>query len=136
MASSVIEQITKPYINEHLCEKHNLTCKELLECVSSYFAQKKKSNDTALQYYYDNRNNPDYQDKLRTSRSTYYNNNKTKIKALNLARYEQDPVFREKYRRYQAMYSRKRRGANNEFERRGRPSKYSELETIKTSVIH
>ena len=31
MASSVIDQITKPVINEYLCEKYNLTCKELLE---------------------------------------------------------------------------------------------------------
>lgn len=40
MVSSVINQITKPVINEYLCEKYNLTCKELLEYVSSYFAKK------------------------------------------------------------------------------------------------
>ena len=135
MASPVIDQISKPYINEYLCEKYNLTCKELLECVSSYFEKKHKSNATALQYYYDNRDNPDYQDKLRTSRSTYYNNNKTKLKALHLAKYANDPISREQYQRYQALYSQTHR-IRNVGERRGRPRKYEELDTIKTRIMN
>lgn len=122
--SSVIDQITKPVINNFLCSKYNLTSEELLTCISDHFAKKNKCNAVALQYYYDNKDKPEYQDKLKQTRSNYYYNNKSKFKALSLAKYANDPVFREEYQRYQALYSQNRRG-KNEAERRGRPRKYS-----------
>jgi hypothetical protein len=133
MTSAVIDQLTRPAVSSYLCNKYNLTLQEICLLISDQFAKKNKSNATALQYYYDNRNNPDYQDKLRTSRNAYYNNNKTKLKALHLAKYANDPIFREHYQRYQALYSQKHR-IRNIGETRGRPRKYAELETIKTSV--
>ena len=42
------------------------------------------------------------------SRSTYYNKNKIKLRAMTLARYENDLTFREEYQRYQAKYSQKK----------------------------
>ena len=128
--TSIIEQIAKPAINTYRCSKYNLTYDELLTCISDHFSKKKKCNAIALQYYYDNKDNPEYQDRLRLSRNTYYNKHRTKIRALTLARYEHDPLFRAEYQRYQAIYSQKRRGCKNANETRGRPSKYSLLETI------
>ena len=43
MASPVIDQISKPYINEYLCEKYNLIYKNLLEYVSNYFEKQIKT---------------------------------------------------------------------------------------------
>ena len=60
-------------------------------------SQKNKSNETALKYYYDNKDDIHYQDKLRLSRCSYYNKNKTKLRALTLAKYEHDQIFREEY---------------------------------------
>ena len=124
---SVIQHLSKPSINYYLCNKYDLTNNEILGCVSEYFTKKIKCNNTALQYYYDNKDKPEYQDKLKLARSTYYQNNKSKINALHLAKYDNDPIFRENYRRYQALYSQKRRDRNIN-EKRGRPRKYSELE--------
>ena len=76
-----------------MCDKYSLTYSEELDCVPSYVPPP-TSNATALQYYYANRDIPDYQDTLRTYRSTYYTINKTKHKALHLAHYANDPVFR------------------------------------------
>ena len=101
--------------------------------MSNYFTKQIKSNATALKYYYDNTGDNEYQDKLKISRRSYYNKNKTKLRALTLATYEHDPVFREQYQKYQALYSQKRRGCRNAKETRGRPSKYSILETIETN---
>ncbi len=124
--SSVIDQITKPAIHNYLCRKYNLTFEELVNCISDQCAKKEKCNAVALQYYYDNKDKPEYQAKLKQTRSNYYYSNKSKIKALSLAKYATDPVFREQYQRYQALYSQRRRGKNEE-ERRGRPRKYSVL---------
>jgi len=131
--SSVIDQVSKPIINTYLCNKYNLTSEELLACISGYFERKNKSNAVALKYYYDNKNKPEYQDKLKQSRSNYYNANKTKIRALTLAKYAHDPIFRAEYQRYQAMYSQKRR-SKNDAETRGRRRKHSDLETIEPSI--
>ena len=131
--TSIIELIAKPIINMYLCNKYNFTYEELLHRVSNYFT-KNKGNAVALKYYYDNKDNLEYQDKLKLSRCSYYNKNKTKIRALTLARYEHDPVFREQSQIYQALYSQKRRGCKNANESRGRPSEYALLETIKTNM--
>jgi len=122
--TSVIEQIAKPTINIYLCKKYGLSYDELLHHVSDNLAKKNKSNAVALQYYYDHKNEPEYQEKLMLSRSTYYNKNKIKLRAMTLARYENDLTFREEYQRYQAKYSQKKRGCNNPNENRGRPRKY------------
>ena len=96
-------------------------------------SKQNESNAVALKYYYDNKDNLEYQDKLRLSRCSYYNKNKTKIRALTLAKYDHDPIFREQYQRYQALYSQKRRGGKSVNESRGRPSKYSLLETVQSN---
>ena len=124
---SIIELINKPSINIYLCNKYNFTYGELLHHVSNYF-KKMKSNETALKYYYDNKDDNEYQDKLRLSRCSYYNKNKSKIRALILAKCDNDPIFREQYQKYQALYSQRRRGCKHVNETRGRPSKYSLLE--------
>ena len=95
-------------------------------CYIAYqiISQKNKSNAVALKYYYDNKDNPEYQDKLKLARCSYYNKNKTKIRALTLARYEHDPLFRAEYQRCQALYSQNKRGCKSANETRGRPSKY------------
>ena len=103
-------------------------------CCIAYqlISQKSKGSAVALKYYYDNKNDLECQEKLKLSRCSYYNKNKTKIRALTLAKYEHDPIFREQYQTYQALYSQRRRGCKHANESRGRPSKYPLLETIKT----
>ena len=132
--NSVIEQVAKPTITNYLCCKYGLTSEELLNYISNHFAKIRKSNSVALQYYYDHKDNPEYQDQLKHARRTYYQANKAKLKALTLAKYEHDSEFREYYKRYQALYSQRNR-VRNLGETRGRPRKY-ELETIKTSVLN
>ena len=133
--NSVIEQVAKPTITNYLCSKYGLTSEELLNYISNHFAKIRKSNSVALKYYYDNKDNPEYQGRLKHARRTYYQANKAKIKALTLAKYEHDSVFRENYKRYLALYSQRHR-IRKHGETRGRPRKYVELETIKTSVFN
>jgi len=97
-------------------------------------SQKNKYNAVALKYYYDNKDDIEYKDKLKLSRSTYYHKNKSKIRALTLAKYDNDHIFREQYQRYQALYQQKRRGCRNANEKRGRPAKYEQLDPIKTNM--
>ena len=47
---------------------------------------KNKNNETALKYYCDNKDDIHYQDKLRLPRCSYYSKNKTKLRALTLAK--------------------------------------------------
>ena len=69
MTSSIIDQLAKQASHIHLCKKYILTYDELLTRISDYFA-KNKSNAVALKYYYDNKDNLEYQDKLKLSRCT------------------------------------------------------------------
>lgn len=133
--NSVIEQVANPTITNYLCYKYGLTSEELLNYISNHFAKIRKSNSVALKYYYDRKDNPEYQDQLKHARRTYYQANKAKLKALTLAKYAHDSVFRENYQRYQALYSQKHR-TKNEAEKRGRPRKYAAVETIKTNALN
>ena len=80
--TSIIDEIAKPAINSYLCNKYNLTYEELLHRVSSYFTEKNKDNVVALKYYYDNKQNLEYQDKLKFALCSCYNKNKSKIRAF------------------------------------------------------
>ena len=126
--TQVIQQVAKPAINNYLCNKYNLSSDEILTRLSNHFYKISKSNAAASQYYYDNKDNPDYQAKLKNSRQDYYNSNKVKIRALARAKYDNDPIYRSEYQRYQALYSQKKRNVDSE-QKRGRPRKYLELES-------
>ena len=125
--AQVIEHVTKPAINHYLCNKYDLSTDEILTCILDHFNKIKKNNTASLQYYYDNKDDPEYKNKLKNSRSNYYQNNKVKFRALAQARYENDPIYKAEYKKYQALYSQKKRNADAQ-QKRGRPRKYSQLE--------
>ena len=124
--AQVIERVTKPAINHYLCNKYDLSSDEIMTRILDHFNKSKKNNTASLQYYYDNKDNADYQAKLKNARSNYYQNNKVKIRALAQARYDYDPLYRSEYKKYQALYSQKKRNADSQ-QKRGRPRKYSQL---------
>ena len=121
--AQVIERVTKPAINHYLCNKYDLSSDEIMTRILDHFNKSKKNNTASLQYYYDNKDNADYQAKLKNARGNYYHNNKIKIRALSRAKYDNDPIYRSEYQRYQALYSQKKRNADSN-QKRGRPRKY------------
>ena len=58
--TQVLQHVTKPVVN-YLCNKHDLTSDELITRISDHFNKIRKNNTASLQYYYDNKDNADYQ---------------------------------------------------------------------------
>ena len=106
--AEVIEQLSKPVINNYLCNKYDLTSDELLTCISDHFDKIIKNNAAASQYYYDHKDNQEYQTKLKNSRQAYYNSNKIKHRALARARHDNDLIYKAEYQKYQALYNQKK----------------------------
>lgn len=125
--TQILQHVTEPVIN-YLCNKHDLSTDEILTRISDHFNKIKKNNAAASQYYYDNKHDPEYQTKLKTARCNYYHNNKIKIRALSRARYDNDPIYKAEYKKYQALYSQRKRNADSQ-QKRGRPRKYLDLES-------
>jgi hypothetical protein len=128
--ASIIKTLSIPIVNAYVYNRFQLQPVEIAQCVIKYMEQKKRQNNDSLSYYYERKLDPLYQDKMKKARQTYYEQNKTNIRALQTAKYHNDPLFQMEYRRYQALYKQKKGAAKNIGETRGRPKLYDNIPQI------
>ena len=125
--TSIIKTLSIPIVKAYFYNRFQLQPIEIAQCVFDYMEQRKRQNNDSLSYYYEHKLDPSYQEKMKTARHTYYEQNKTNIRALQTAKYHNDPFFQTEYRRYQALYNQKKRATKNIGETRGRPKLYSAI---------
>ena len=90
------ERLLQPNISKYFMDKYNLQPGDVIELVNDFYKKKQQ-----------------------IQQQSWYQQNKIRIYALQRSKYHNDPVFREYYKKHQALYQR------GDYEsRRGRPRIY------------
>ena len=80
---SIKERLLQPHISKYFMDKYNLFPDDVIVLVNDF-----------------------YKNKQQIQNQCWYQKNKIRVYALQRSKYHNDPMFREYYNKYQALYKR------------------------------
>ena len=117
---AITERLFQPNISKYFIDNYNLQPSDVIALVRNFYNCRQNQLQKGRERYHNLKHNDDYHNKIKQHCTAWYQKNKVRVSALQRSKYQNDPIFREYYQKYQALYQRQ----DYEPRGRGRPRIY------------